>query len=69
MKTSIKFLVAGIILLLLPLWIAKLIGIICILGCIFTCFKNFLFKLIDKIKEPASTASKQKKDVTPPWEK
>lgn len=66
-----KLVVAGIILILLPFWSTKIIGIICILGGILIGFKNFLFELIDHIKGTGSNkaAPKGDRDTTPPWEK
>lgn len=60
MKTSTKLLIAGAILLLIPIrfWTCKLIGLICIIIALAQIFKRFLFELIDHIKGTDTSTEK-----------
>lgn len=77
MNTSIKLLIAGVILLfLIPFWTCKIIGLICLIGGIIL----IIYQGITKIKAGSNkyanearkayerTTPKKDKYATPPWE-
>jgi len=58
MRTSTKLLILGVILLLLiPIYICKIIGLICVIIALAQILKRFLFELIDHIKGTDTKAS------------